>query len=64
MGGSLKSSDVQAAPPLKQCPASLFYQILIVLFAPEPKQFLVESKSYLRPTLFDKTSFSPDSCLP
>ena len=36
------------------CPASLFYQTLILLFAPEPKHFLVDSINlYLKPKLVE-----------
>ena len=36
------------------CPASLFYQTLILLLAPEPKQFLVNSlENYLKPVLVE-----------
>jgi hypothetical protein len=48
MGGSTKS-DTQ----VRTCPASLFYQTLILLFAPEPKTFLLESPDYKRPALYE-----------
>ncbi len=48
MGGSTKS-DTQ----IRTCPASLFYQTLILLFAPEPKTFLLESSQYQRPALYE-----------
>ena len=36
------------------CPASLFYQTLILLLAPEPKQFLVDAlETYLKPVLVE-----------
>lgn len=38
---------------LKQCPASLFYQTLILLFSPNPV-FLVEAHNYLKPVLYLK----------
>ena len=41
----------------KPCPASLFYQTLILLFAPEPKQFLIDSlEYYLKPILIEVES--------
>ena len=44
------------------CPATLFEQTLILLFAMEPKQFLIEASDYLRPALFfeDQNNFDTD----
>jgi len=44
--------DSKISEAAQTCPASLFYNTLIVIFAPEPKQFLHESPDYLRPALF------------
>ena len=49
MGGSTKSDFVQ-----RSCPASLFYQVLILIFSPEPKTYLLDSKQYLRPALYER----------
>jgi hypothetical protein len=38
-----------------ECPVSVFYQTLILLFAPEPKIFLVNDERYLKPILYTDT---------
>lgn len=50
--------DAKTSETIQICPASLFFNTLIVLFGPEPKQFLHESPNYLRPVLFISSSES------
>lgn len=56
MGGSTKSDTL-----VRSCPASLFYQTLILLFAAEPKTFLLDSPVYRRPALYESYSSSEKS---
>lgn len=50
----MKTQQAYVNAKAKPCPASLFYQTLILMFAPEPKQFLIDSlEYYLKPLLIE-----------